>query len=132
VVIASFQPAIGLTFKRHLECGQNAIQISHHLIIREAHYSVAMVSLHLAIASNITVGIVGVAINFDDQAFGWTKEIDNSNADHSLPPELESTESTVAQFHPDSAFWFRHVAAHLRSPIEQALTRRTTTPNPLL
>ena len=132
MVLASFQPAIGTMFKRDLKRGQHAIQISHHLIIGEAHYSVSIGSLHLTIANDITGEIVGIAINFDDQAFGWAEEIDNPIADHSLPPELESTEPTVAQLHPQSAFWFRHVAAHLRSPIEQVPARRNTTPYPLL
>ncbi len=132
MVFTSVQPAIRTMFKRDLKCRQNAIKISHHIRVRETHNAISKVSLHPAITCCIAVWIVGVTIDFDHQSFRRTEEIDDPGTDDSLPPELVAQEPTVTQRHPQLALRLGRVAPHLRRTVEQFLTRRTTTPNPLL
>ncbi len=96
MVFASVQPAIRPMFKRHLKCCQDPIQILHHIKVREPQNCIAKVTFYPPVTRCIALGIVGVTIDFHNQALCRAEEINNPAADYSLPPELVSQESADA------------------------------------
>jgi hypothetical protein len=78
----------------------HTFDVGHDFPIGEPHRAKSTRLLQRMIAPQVLLAVMRVAVNFDDQSFGRTKEIDDAKANDRLPAKFVSGQTAVAQRHP--------------------------------
>jgi hypothetical protein len=111
---------------------ETPIKIDHHIVIGEAHGPETESSDHSCIACCVSLSVMRIAVDLDNNTARGAEKVDDPPADDSLPPEFEPLEAAAAQCHPEAFFGFGRIIAHFSGAASQRLCRDATTPNPLL
>ncbi|MEN7536102.1 hypothetical protein ABDJ38_02815 [Aurantiacibacter sp. DGU5] len=128
----SARPAISAQRQFLCQPHHHAFHISHYLFIGEPNDAEPGPLFERSVAALVLLRIVRVPVDLDGQSFGRTEKIDNPRTQHSLTAKLEVRKATLAQLHPQAAFWLTGIATHFYGALEQDFARCSTAPNPLL
>ncbi len=90
--------------------GQHAIQIVPNVCIGKPQNDKALMS-EIEIPVPVTIDVVRVSVNFDDQSDQRAEEVADIGFDDGLPAKLEAAEPRDTQMVPDARFIFAWLAA---------------------
>ena len=126
---AGVGPAVGKCIKRCEQSLKNAFDVPTYFAVREAKRCVAAVRGDL-IAHRISRGVMGVAVNLDDQCFLRTKEVDDVVADHVLTSEFVASKLRSTDVAPEQRLERRAVVAQSSCSVDQVLRLPDLLPHP--
>ena len=85
-------------------CIEHGVEIAQYKLVREAQNRKALAlqpSIALRIAKPTRLGLVGLAVQLDDQSRGGAQKIRDVGRDRHLPPELQAAKAPAAHLLPD-------------------------------
>ena len=123
-------PSVGKGNERFEQACQNPFDVLANILVGESERRVPPKFVQ-AISTLVPHGIVSVAVDFHDQRFLRTEEINDAVSNHVLPTEFESSELRSANVPPKLRFEWTAVLAEMTCSAEQMRILRHDTPPPL-
>jgi hypothetical protein len=93
VVLTTVRPAVRLRIEGDLESRQHTVAVSHDICIGKADDTKSELAKHLSIPQEITLAVMGAAVDFYRKALLRAKQVDNPKPDHILAAKLVAKES---------------------------------------
>ena len=90
-------PTVGQLAEPFQDCGHHTFNIFAHVGIGKPKSFIALISVN-SISNQVLPGVVGITVNFDDQAFLGAKEVNDTVPYDVLPPKLVAKLASVEMF----------------------------------
>lgn len=111
---------------------QDAIQISHHILIANPYDTQTARSNKSGVSCLIQNGVMCFSVDLNGEIGRGTIEVHNSVADHVLTAKFPLLQLFGFERLPKSPLRLRWIVAHGPGALTQGLWQDATTPNPLL
>jgi hypothetical protein len=120
----------GVTVQRDQDCAEHAVEVRHHVGVRESDDAVASRFKCFRAGGVICLPVaVGVAVQFDHEALAAAGEVGNVRGEDHLPLELHA-EAVRSEATPQAALWFGEVCPKFLGPVSCLDVPLQTAPSP--